>query len=55
VVDWRFDKRTSLAPAPYLSQVGAVFATFDARTQDSGNVSFGVESNGGQRSASLGG
>ena len=38
-----FDMQTDLAPAAYLSRVGAVFATFDARTQDSGNVSYGVE------------
>ena len=44
--DQPFDTQTDLAPAVYLSQAGAVFATFDARTQDSGNVSFGVESNG---------
>ena len=44
--DWPFDDRTDLAPAAYLSQAGAVFATFDARTQDSGNLSFGVEANG---------
>lgn len=41
-----FDEQTELAPAAYLSQVGAVFATFDARTQDSGNVSYGVEIEG---------
>ena len=40
---WRFDEKTDLEPAAYLGQVGSVFATFDARTQDSGNVSFGVE------------
>jgi serine/threonine-protein kinase len=44
--NWPFDDRTDLAPAAYLSQAGAVFATFDARTQDSGNLSFGVEANG---------
>jgi serine/threonine protein kinase, bacterial len=43
VSDWPFDDRTDLAPAAYLSQAGAVFATFDSRTQDSGNVSFGIE------------
>ena len=46
VGDWPFDKQTDLAPADYLSRVGAVFATFDTRTQDSGNVSFGVEASG---------
>jgi hypothetical protein len=46
VSDWPFDDATKLAPAAYLSQAGAVFATFDARTQDSGNVSFGVEAGG---------
>jgi serine/threonine-protein kinase len=43
---WPFDNQTHLTPATYLSHVGAVFATFDARTQDSGNVSYGVESRG---------
>ena len=43
---WPFDKQTDLAPAIYLSQAGTVFATFDVRTQDSGNASFGVESDG---------
>jgi len=43
-----FDAETDLSPAAYLGRVGAVFATFDAHTQDSGNVSFGVEA-GGQR------
>jgi hypothetical protein len=41
-----FDEATDLAPAAYLSQAGAVFATFDGRTQDSGNLSFGVEAGG---------
>ena len=44
--DWPFEERTDLEPAAYLAQAGAVFATFDARTQDSGNMSFGVELNG---------
>jgi hypothetical protein len=48
VGDWPFDKHTNLAPVVYLSQVAEVFATFDARTQDSGNLSFGVESSGGR-------
>lgn len=43
---WPFDERTDLAPAAYLSAGGAIFATFDTRTQDSGNVSFGVEVDG---------
>lgn len=30
------------APAQYLSRIGEVFARFDERTQDSGNLSFGV-------------
>jgi hypothetical protein len=46
VGDWPFDEETGLEPAVYLNQAGRVFATFDARTQDSGNLSFGVESNG---------
>ncbi|HUZ14257.1 MAG TPA: hypothetical protein VMU93_15580 [Caulobacteraceae bacterium] len=45
---WPFDEHTDLAPAAYLSRAGAVFATFDARTQDSGNLSFGFESDGGR-------
>ncbi len=44
--DWPFDKQTDLSPADYLSKAGVIFATFDARTQDSGNVSFGVEAGG---------
>jgi serine/threonine-protein kinase len=44
--DWPFEDRTELAPAAYLSRAGAIFATFDSRTQDSGNVSFGVEASG---------
>jgi serine/threonine-protein kinase len=43
-----FAARTDLAPAAYLSQVGTIFAVFDARTQDSGNISYGIEA-GGQR------
>lgn len=43
---WPFDKQTDLSPADYLTKVGVIFATFDARTQDSGNVSFGVEAGG---------
>ncbi len=44
--DWPFDRETDQEPATYLGQVGSVFAFFDARTQDSGNVSFGVEAGG---------
>lgn len=43
---WPFEIETNLEPSAYLRQVGTVFATFDARTQDSGNRSFGVELNG---------
>jgi serine/threonine-protein kinase len=43
---WPLGERTDLAPADYLDSGGAIFATFDARTQDSGNVSFGVEAGG---------
>jgi len=43
---WPFADRPDLAPEPYLAKVGQVFAVFDARTQDSGNVSFGVEADG---------
>lgn len=44
--NWPFDTQTDLAPSAYLSKVAAIFATFDGRTQDSGNVSFGIVSNG---------
>lgn len=44
--DWPFDARTNLAPSDYLSRLGQVFARFDARTQDSGNISFGLEAGG---------
>ena len=44
--DWPFATETSLAPADFLAGVGRVFAVFDSRTQDSGNVSFGVEAQG---------
>lgn len=44
--DWPFDTETDLAPGAYLRGIGAIFATFDARTQDSGNVSYGVEAGG---------
>jgi serine/threonine-protein kinase len=37
---------TRLAPANYLGRIGTIFATFDFRTQDSGNASYGVESVG---------
>src|SRR5690554_4606360 len=33
-------------PVLYLDSVGSVFAEFGARTQDSGNVSYGVEVDG---------
>jgi len=46
VNDWPFDTETDLAPGAYLTRIGAIFATFDARTQDSGNVSYGVEAAG---------
>jgi hypothetical protein len=46
VGDWPFDDETDLAPAAYLSGAGAIFASFDSRTQDSGNRSYGVEANG---------
>ena len=44
--DWPFPDRPDLAPAAYLAEVGRIFAVFDARTQDSGNVSYGVEAGG---------
>jgi len=37
---------TAQTPASFLSDAGKIFATFDERTQDSGNVSFGVEAQG---------
>lgn len=40
--DHCFDTRTSFAPRTYLASIGQIFATFDERTQDSGNVSYGV-------------
>ena len=35
--------RVQSLPREYLATCGSVFAVFDARTQDSGNVSYGVE------------
>ena len=40
--DWPFEGADDLAPADYLTGVGSIFATFDERTQDSGNLSFGI-------------
>ena len=37
---------TSDLPERFLSDVGKVFAKFDERTQDSGNVSYGVDAEG---------
>jgi serine/threonine-protein kinase len=37
---------TGQTPDRFLREVGTVFATFDERTQDSGNVSYGVEAQG---------
>lgn len=42
-MDWPFDRETRLDPATYLQTLGRILATFDARTQDSGNVSFVLE------------
>jgi serine/threonine protein kinase len=39
-------QRIEQSPAGYLRSVGNVFAVFDASTQDSGNVSYGVEVRG---------
>jgi serine/threonine-protein kinase len=39
--DWPFETETRLAPTDFLGGLGRVFARFD--TQDSGNVSFGIE------------
>lgn len=38
--------RTADTPDRFLPALGKVFATFDHRTQDSGNVSYGVETEG---------
>ena len=39
-------QRVDVDPARFLSQSGEIFAVFDERTQDSGNVSYGVEVDG---------
>ena len=39
-------QRVEVEPATFLSQRGEIFAVFDERTQDSGNVSYGVEVDG---------
>ena len=36
-------ERIEQMPAVYLNTVGSVFAVFDERTQDSGNISYGVQ------------
>lgn len=41
-------ERISGPPGPYLAAIGTIFATFGAATQDSGNVSYGVQV-GGER------
>lgn len=46
MTDWPFDAETTLAPTDFLGGIGQVFAVFDSRTQDSGNVSYGVEAGG---------
>ena len=38
--------RTGHTPDRFLADVGRIFATFDHSAQDSGNVSYGVESEG---------
>ncbi len=38
--------RVDSTPSDFLAGVGRVFATFDAQSQDSGNVSYGVEIGG---------
>ncbi len=43
MMDWPFDRATSLDPATYLQSLGRILATFDASIQDSGNVSFALE------------
>ena len=37
---------TAETPGRFLADLGEIFATFDERTQDSGNVSYGVETEG---------
>jgi serine/threonine-protein kinase len=44
--DWPYETATELAPQDFLARIGEVVARFDSRTQDSGNVSFGVEAGG---------
>ena len=41
-------ERINGPPGPYLEAIGTIFATFGAATQDSGNVSYGVQV-GGER------
>ena len=41
-------ERIEQMPAVYLNTVGSVFAVFDERTQDSGNISYGVETTQGR-------
>jgi serine/threonine-protein kinase len=55
MTDWPFETETPLAPADFLAGVGRVFARFDSRTQDSGNISFGVEAGGGRWFVKTGG
>lgn len=45
-MDWPFDRTTDLDPPTYLQTLGRILAVFDSRTQDSGNVSFGLEAAG---------
>ena len=39
-------ERVGLDPATFLSHHGEIFAVFDERTQDSGNISYGVQVDG---------
>ena len=43
---FRCVQRVELDPSAFLSECGEIFAVFDERTQDSGNVSYGVEVDG---------
>ena len=36
-------ERIEQMPDVYLNSLGSVFAVFDGRTQDSGNISYGVQ------------
>ena len=41
-------ERIEQTPDVYLNAVGNVFTVFDGRTQDSGNISYGVQTTQGR-------